>query len=366
MSQTEESKVSMTESKRRRRSQITQTLEIAHLPLASLAFDFIFRSTGDGILIASKEKATITQVNPAALAMLAVADEELIGKTAEECFRQNPALLNLFARAGEQTLDVRLPKRRLAVGVGYTLPGGERIVLLQDVTEKRELESRRESLSNTIRHDLRNPISAIGGFAELITKYGELNEAQQRFVSRIRQTASKLYDVIESLVDLSWIEAGMPLAHRPTQMSTVIDKGVSRISAQALERHATIAISVQTPLPMIMGDAERLQMVIFHLLQNAILYSAEESTVAIHAWGDDSDVYCSVADRGIGIADDELERVFDRMYRSQDERVRDTPGGGLGLTIAKTIIQRHGGDIWAASNLGQGSTFTFRLPTVRL
>ncbi|MFN8374280.1 MAG: ATP-binding protein [Anaerolineae bacterium] len=115
-----------------------------------------------------------------------------------------------------------------------------------------------------------------------------------------------------------------------------------------------------------MGDPERLQIVIYHLLHNAIIYSDPESTVAIHAWGDDNDVYCSVGDRGIGIADDELDKIFDRMYRSRDERVRDTPGGGLGLTIAKTIIQRHGGDIWAASNLGQGSTFTFVLPTVRL
>lgn len=82
----------------------------------------------------------------------------------------------------------------------------------------------------------------------------------------------------------------------------------------------------------------------------------------IHAWVDGDEVFCSVADRGIGIADDELELVFDRLYRSRDLRVEAIAGGGLGLTMVRTIVQRHGGTIWAASNLDEGSTFTFVLP----
>ncbi len=344
---------------------ITQTIQMTHESSLSQMYDFVFRSSDNGIMV-TDANGLIEMVNPAAAGMLAVHTEELLGKTPEEALSQNPALVNLFMREGEQTLDIRLPKRRIAVGVGRTLTSGERVVVIQDVTEKRELESRRESLTQRMTHDLRNPISAIIGFGELVGKYGDLNDEQRKFLMRLRQTTNKLYDVIGSLVDLAWIEAGMPLAHRPTQMSTVIDKAVNQIGTLALERHITIAISVQTPLPVIMGDPERLQIVIYNLLHNAIIYSDPESTVAIHAWGDDNDVYCSVGDRGIGIADDELDKVFDRMYRSRDERVRDTPGGGLGLTIAKTIIQRHGGDMWAASNLGLGSTFTLVLPTVRL
>ena len=92
-------------------------------------------------------------------------------------------------------------------------------------------------------------------------------------------------------------------------------------------------------------------------------YSEPQQSVAIHAWSDTEEVYCSVADQGIGIADDEMELIFDRLYRSRDQRVLDIPGGGLGLTMARTIIERHGGDIWATSNLGEGSTFTFVLPS---
>jgi len=333
------------------------------LETAAQSYGFIFRSTSDGILIA--HDAIIEQANPAASAMLGLTVEDLIGKSVEHTFQQNPALLNLFNRDGDQTLEVRLPKRRLAIGIATTLPDDQRVVILQDITEKQDLESRREALITTMAHDLRNPISALSGFAELVEKFGELNSQQQKFMTRIRQTASKLYDVVGSLVDLAWIEAGMPLAHRPIELGRLIDRAVSQLRHLAQENAITIAISVQDPMPNVMGDPERIQVAIYNLLHNAILYSDAEQTVAIHAWGDAQEAYVSVADRGIGISDDELELIFDRLYRSRDERVRDMPGGGLGLTMARTIITRHGGDIWAVSNLGTGSTFTFVLPAVR-
>jgi signal transduction histidine kinase len=328
------------------------------------ALEFLIQGSSDGIFITDPSQV-IVQVNPAAAAMLGMTVEQILGKQAKQCFSQNPALLNLFTRSGDHILDVHLPRRRLAAGIATTLAGGERLILLQDVTEKRDLEARREALVKRVAHDLRNPISALEGFADLVTKFGDLNDQQEKFLTRIRQTATKLYDVVESLVDLAWIEAGMPLAHVPIQLGTLIQQTVSQLTSLALQHKIVIAVSLQDPIPVIMGDPQRIQMVIYHLLHNAIMYSPPEQTVAIHAWADDREAYCSVADRGIGVADDELELIFDRLYRSRDEQVRDAPGGGLGLTIARTIIQRHGGDIWASSNLGQGSTFTFVLPTIR-
>jgi signal transduction histidine kinase len=327
------------------------------------AHDFIVRTTSDGIIIASPE-GVIVQVNPAAAAMLGASGDQLIGKNPKHAFTTNASLINLFVRGGEQTLDVRLPRRRLAVGIATSLASGERLVVLHDVTEKRSFESRREALVKALTHDLRNPISAIAGFADLVSKFGDLNEQQNKFLTRIRQTAAKLQDVIGTLVDLAWIEAGMPLEHKPIQVRDIINEAVNKVTSLAHDRRIIIAVSVQNPLPTVMGDSNRLEFVIYSLLHNAILYSHPEQTVAIHAWGDTHEVYCSVADQGMGIADDELELVFDRMYRSRDDEVRNKPGGGLGLTLAKTIIERHGGDLWASSNLGEGSVFTFLLPTV--
>lgn len=329
------------------------------------AYEFILRTTADGIVIANPD-GVVQRMNPAAAALLGLRTDDVIDKLASVAFRRNGALLGLFREPGDHTAEVKLPRRRLALGVATTLSSGERLVLLQDVTEQRSLESRRESLVSTMSHDLRNPISAIGGYADLVRQFGNLNDQQAHFITRIRQTVSKIYDVTGPLVDLAWIEAGMPLAHEPIKLHRIIHDTVRELDHMAGKHNITIAVSVQSPMPLVMGDATRLRMVVFHLLQNAILYSDAEQSVAIHAWGDQQEVYCSVADRGIGIAEDEIPLVFDRLYRSNSERVRETPGGGLGLTIAQTIIERHGGSIWAVSELGEGSTFTFVLPTVAL
>ncbi len=326
--------------------------------------EFIFRTTADGIILADKDRR-IQRINPAAAAMLGTTVDETRGKSAESAFRQYPALVNLFTRKGDQQLNVRLPKRRLAIGFAATVEDDQRLVLLQDITEKNDLESRREALSHSIAHDMRNPLSALTGFADLVAKFGELNEQQEKFLTRIRQTSTKLYEMIETLVDLAWIEAGMPLDHQPIQLSEIINQVTGNLSSLASKRKITIVISVQAPMPLIMGDAERMKIAITALLHNAITYSHEEQNVVIHAWSDEQEVYCSIADRGIGIADDELDQIFDRMYRSRDERVRNLNGGGMGLTLARTIITRHGGDLWAASTLDEGSTFTFVLPTAQ-
>jgi signal transduction histidine kinase len=234
------------------------------------------------------------------------------------------------------------------------------------VTEKRVLDDRREALAKAIAHDLRNPIAALTGFADLVNRVGPLNEGQQKFLTRIRQTSSKLHDMIVSLVDLAWIEAGMPLAHVPIRLDELIDQTVRELSVYAQRKQLGIAVSLQKPLPIVMGDPERLKMVVYNLLHNALIYSLTEQNIVIHAWGDDHELFCSVADRGIGIAPHELDLVFDRMYRARDERVLTIAGGGLGLTVARTIIRRHGGEIRASSILNEGSTFMFSLPTVQL
>jgi len=328
--------------------------------------EFLYRSTADGLLIADHDRY-ITHINPAAAALLSITADDVIGRTPQQCFRRNQALLTLFVSEGEQKLDVPLPRRGLAQGIAETVVSGERVVLLQDVTEQRDIENRREMLSKAIAHDLRNPISAIGGFVDLVSKFGDVNKQQQKYLLRAKQTSSKLHDMIVSLVDLAWIEAGMPLKHVPIRLDDAVSRAVQEVTNLAQKQKIGIAISLQTPLPVVMGDPERLHIVIYNLLHNAIAYSlTPEKNVAIHAWGDENEIYCSIADQGIGIVESELELIFDRMYRSRDERVRAIAGGGLGLTVARTIIRRHGGDIWASSNYGEGSNFTFMLPVVQL
>ncbi|MBN2470267.1 MAG: HAMP domain-containing histidine kinase [Anaerolineae bacterium] len=324
-------------------------------------YDYLFRTISNGLIMLDAG-GYVRRVNPAAAAMLRVPPEDCLGKQAEEAFQANTQLVRLLARHDDITYDVRLPEHRLAVAFGTTLEGGERLVVLQDVTERRDLDSRREALARSIAHDLRNPLSALEGFADLVGKFGPVNEQQERFLTRIRQTVQKLYDLSATLVDLAWIEAGMPLEHVPVQLHHVINSVVEELATFARVRGLTIAVSTQDPLPIVMGDPLRLRQMIYQLLHNAILYSNAEQTVAIHAWQDAEQVFCSVADQGIGVLPSELDLIFDRMYRSNDEQVRNLPGGGLGLTMARTIVDRHGGSITVESTYGEGSTFTVALP----
>ena len=328
-------------------------------------YETIFHSTSDGIFIADSERI-ILDVNPAAAMMFTLPPEDIIGNLPSKVFKGNRPLVSLFLNTEDQTLDVYLPQKRIAVGSTITLPDKRRIVLLRDVTEQRDLDNRREGLLRAIAHDFRNPISAISGFVDLIDRFGELNDRQQKFLLRIKQTTTKLHDMAASLVDLGWIEAGMPQEHVPIRLGDLIEQTIHELAIFANDHGVKIAFSVQKPLPLVMGDPKRFQMVVYELLKNAIMYSSPESNIVVHAWGNEKNVNCSIADQGFGISEEEQDLVFDRMYRSKDERVMEQHGGGLGLTLVRTILNQHGGQITLHSTLNIGSTFMITLPAVQI
>ncbi|MCD4686192.1 MAG: HAMP domain-containing histidine kinase, partial [Anaerolineae bacterium] len=197
---------------------------------------------------------------------------------------------------------------------------------------------------------------------DLVGRFGDLNEDQEKFLGRVRQTSDKLYELAESLVDLAWIEAGMALEHKPVKLTRLFHAATAHVAEEAAARDITIVTSIQDPVPTVIGDPERLKQAVVYLLENGVRYSSPATNVALHAWQTDVHVYCSVGDRGIGMNADELNHIWDRLWRSTDERVRAVPGGGIGLTFVKAIIDRHGGRIWAESEPGAGTTVTFVLP----
>ncbi|MBL1133782.1 MAG: PAS domain-containing protein [Chloroflexi bacterium] len=324
-------------------------------------YDFVLHRAAEA-LIQTDAADSIVLFNPAAAAMLQLSSAEVLGQISKDAFTGNLNLIRLLKPAGPDLLDIKLPRDRLAQGIAQDLPEGGRIVLLHDVTERRQLESRREALIKAISHDLRNPISALNGYADLISKQGTLNEKQTLFLTRIQQTSTKLWELTASLVDLAWIEAGMPLEYQPIDLPKLIHQTVDALRSEARRKQIAIVISTQDPMPLIMGDPARLKQAIHHLLENAILYSHSGSNVGIHAWQQQDRVFGAVIDRGFGISADDLIQIWDRMWRSPDDRVRAISGGGIGLTYVRTIIQRHGGNISVESKLNEGSTFTFVLP----
>ncbi|MEP7293857.1 MAG: HAMP domain-containing sensor histidine kinase [Chloroflexota bacterium] len=228
------------------------------------------------------------------------------------------------------------------------------------MTEASDVIARREKFVRTAAHDLRNPIAALIGYAALIE--GELDEENRHFLNRLQETAEKLHYAAASLIELAWLESEMPLEPERVELGGCIAQTIEVLTPLAQEKSITVSASVEDTLPQVTGDEERLRAAIHHVLHNAIVYSEAGKTVAVRAWSEVGKVCCSVTDEGYGIAEQEQERVFDRSFRSADPRVRAVPGGGLGLTVARRILQRHGGDIRTESRLDEGSSFTLRLP----
>ena len=208
--------------------------------------NFLFQTAAEGILITQAD-GYLTRLNPAAAAMFELTPGKALGEHTAILFKLYPDLIRLCNAPGELQIDVTLPHKRLATGVGVDQPGGGRIVLLHDITERAALDSRREALIRQIAHDFRNPLNAVDGFADLVGKFGPLTAEQTKMLQRVRQTAQKVYGLAETLVDLAWVEAGMALEHRPFGLASLIHDAIEELKPEARTRDITLVFSLQDP-----------------------------------------------------------------------------------------------------------------------
>ncbi|MFN8531015.1 MAG: HAMP domain-containing sensor histidine kinase [Anaerolineae bacterium] len=325
--------------------------------------NYMIQHSADGVLI-TNANGVLETVNPAAASLLMTASQDLIGHMPLDVFGKNAALMALFTRTGEVNLDVKLNKKRIAQGSALSMADQRRMVILHDVTEQRDLDSRREALVGSIAHDLRNPLSVVYTYLDMVITSEGLDDDQRAQLGQARSMTVRLHDILEPLVELAWIESGMPLRYSPVPFGNLIERVIEAETNKSHGRGITFAVSVQHPMPVVMGDPDRLYTAVFHLIDNALTYSDLNSLIAIHAWSDGQSAALSIADQGFGISPSDQELVFDRFFRSRDPRVQAIPGAGLGLTTARRIAQRHGGNIYVTSTIDKGSTFTLSLPAV--
>jgi PAS domain S-box-containing protein len=246
----------------------------------------------------------------------------------------------------------------------------------RDLAEKnRQLEQRNRDVEKANRlkseflasmsHELRTPLHTIIGFAELLAEEieGPLNEKQHKFLSYIRHDAAHLLELINDILDLSKIESGrMTLRQEPLSMREIFDEVLNSIRPLA----ATKGIAVQNQIgevPAVFGDRVRLKEVGYNLLSNAVKFTPESGHIWVSASCDDGLVGVTVADTGIGIAAHEHQAIFENFYQvgATTKGVRE--GTGLGLPITRRLVELHGGSIWLESAPGEGSRFTFTIPT---
>jgi two-component system phosphate regulon sensor histidine kinase PhoR len=243
-------------------------------------------------------------------------------------------------------------------------PVGE-VRVMHDITKEREVEQLKDEFFSTISHDLRTPLFSIHGFAQIMLEEGDnLDEATRgEFLATIQRQALQLSEMVSNLLDLSKFDEGrFELEKQPVAVADLIHQTILKLQGFAHQEKIKLVSDVSPTLPLVEADRERLEQVLTNLIGNAIKFSEAEGQVLIKAAKVTGEIQIEVQDHGIGIPPEDLEQIFSRFYQSESGNKRSKAGSGLGLHIAKKIVEAHGGKIWAESEVGQGSTFQFTLP----
>jgi two-component system sensor histidine kinase SenX3 len=255
-----------------------------------------------------------------------------------------------------QPLDVRARVVALADGLVA--------LLVEDVSESRRVEAVRRDFVANVGHEIKTPVGALALLAEAALETAEDDHAQTlRFVTRIRHEAARLSRLVTELIDLSRVQGAEARPDpAPVSIDAVLAEAVDRISSAAGAKQISVVVGGDRG-GKVLGSELQLVTAVANLLENAIGYSDEATKVALAARRRSDSWEITVTDQGIGIPPEDLDRVFERFYRVDPARSRETGGTGLGLAIVKHIVNNHGGQVRVWSSPGSGSTFTLELPT---
>ncbi|WP_353889776.1 ATP-binding protein [Galbitalea sp. SE-J8] len=262
----------------------------------------------------------------------------------------------LLARSPFSDPSLHLKVRVALLGVRHVL------VLAEDRTEAFRLEDVRRDFIANISHELKTPIGAIGLLAEALSESVDDPVAVARFARRMSVEADRLARITKAIIELSRLQAAEALADPDVvRVDDVVGLAIDENQVGADGRRITIVGGGQKGLE-VLGDSALLVVAVHNLIANAVQYSPDGSRVGVGVRRVDDAVEIAVTDQGVGIPEEERERVFERFYRVDPARSRNTGGTGLGLAIVKHVAQNHGGDVRLWSQPGRGSTFTIRLP----
>jgi two-component system NtrC family sensor kinase len=259
-----------------------------------------------------------------------------------------------------QHYEINFPDGRVASGQITSIPEIGYAVTMQDVTHLKEVDRLRNEVVHTISHDLRSPLTSVIGYTELIARAGTLTDVQRDFLKRIQEGVEHITNLINDLLELGSIEAGLDTRRELVQMSVILQYTLEMLQGQIKSKHIKVRTEVSSTLPAIRANPVRLRQVFDNVVGNAIKYSNDAGEVLISVRGEGEQVILQVKDDGPGIPLQDQPHIFDKFYRGRN--ISKHEGSGLGLAIVKSIIDAHGGRIWVESTPGQGSSFFIVLP----
>lgn len=327
----------------------------------------VLQATPDAVIV-TDGKGNISLANPASESVLRGRAQEAVGKPAAEWLTE-PELADFLLQSGSEVLttEVQLDDGRVMFASRHEVRTGMdaslgRVCVLWDITHYKRLDMLKSEFVASVSHDLRTPLSMLEGHARMLGAAGSMNEQQQDLVKKILEGADRMTHLVDNLLDQSRIDAGLDLDLESVRIESIVDDAIDICRPQAATRQIELSLDMQHDMQEIEADAVLLRQAVGNLVDNAVRFSHQEGQVRIVVSQTEDQQWIRVEDDGIGIAPSDLARIFERYYRGHQADRTQVEGSGLGLSIAKSIAERHGGSITVESRLGEGSVFTLVVP----
>ncbi|MEA3441087.1 MAG: ATP-binding protein [Chloroflexota bacterium] len=326
----------------------------------------IIASSPDPVMVTDQRNRLIL-ANPAAWQVLNIPMNYDDSAPIENVIRQQELAELLQASETEkQTRDIELPDGKIYLAIATTVIADEqpvgRVCTLRDVTRLKELNALKSEFVSTVSHELRSPLTLIHGYATMVEMVGKLNEQQTNYLEKIIENVESMSHLVNNLLDLRRIESGVVLHLEMVPVREIVQQVVDALSVHAAQKRIQLRVEIPTEIvPMIEADKALLQKALNNLVDNAIKFSPLDGQVAIQVYMKQDRIYFKISDNGSGISPVDQAQLFEKFYhRSTIEGIPQ--GSGLGLAIVKSIADRHKGDVWVESQLGEGSTFSMAIP----
>ncbi len=329
----------------------------------------ILESTSDAVIV-TDDAERVLLLNPAAAEIFGSDSRTISGVHIAKAVKEQKVVDLLTAQMNDGvplTDEVPLPDGRTLYGSVSVIVSGEgrtigRVAVLRDITYLKELDEIKSAFVATVSHDLRAPLTFMRGYATMIPMVGAVSSKQKRYVDKIMVGIEQMTELIDDLLDLNRIEAGVGIMSAPCRLDDIITSQVDVMQPQATSKGLALRLKHTEDVTRVVGDALLLQRVIANLVDNAIKYTPNDGEVTVSWATRGNRVLISVADTGIGIAKADQVYLFEKFSRIRQPETIDIKGSGMGLAIVKSIVEWHHGRVWVESELGQGSTFYVSLP----
>jgi PAS domain S-box-containing protein len=329
----------------------------------------ILLSTGDAVIVTSPDDRVLL-MNPAAEIAFGVVATRVVGKRVQDTVL-DPAVVQLLTTlkqdGGPQTGEIILPDGRTLYGSASDIrldegPSLGRAAVMRDVSHFKELDAIKSEFVATVSHDLRSPLTYMRGYTSMLPMVGELSAKQIEYVEKIQAGIEQMGELIDDLLDLGRIEAGVGLQRVECVLAEVVSEVYEEARSRALVFNLDLKAEINTQRAAL-ADPALIKRAISNLLDNAMKYTPSGGSITVGLDERADSIIVRVTDSGIGIAPADQGRLFEKFYRVKRRDTIDIKGSGLGLAIVKSIVEWHGGRVWVDSQLGQGSTFYMALPT---